>query len=219
MDVCLPQPQKAAKARRKVSRMVQSHIVWAVTTIEQYFSEFVSDRNGSWPVLVLELKHYSPSKSCKSSSHETEVSKNIFVGEKSAKGSGRFAKGWRKASLPGSHPGPKWSSLSCHVAASKTLQSCFTLCFRCGAIWKTTLSNASTSALEIYVMFPIRSPCKPLVRQIHTKTWYHFPIPILLGRERARKVRESAAKGQFRGTIMLNKLYNDNFIIYSHPGP
>ena len=36
---------------------------------------------------------------------------------------GRFAKGWQKASLPGSHPGQKLSSLSCNVETSTPSKS------------------------------------------------------------------------------------------------
>ena len=76
--------------------------------------------------------------------HEFKKEKHVYRREIRE----RFAEGWRKASVPESHLGPKWSSLSGNVATAKTLQSLFNLCFRC---------RAGQSVKQLRRMLPL--PC------------------------------------------------------------
>ena len=163
----LLQWRKGTKGRRQVRErskyiymtrcMWYSFHAWQLTFIQplnKNFGIFSEER-----VLVLELKH--PPLLSWNMSFKKHVCRQE-IRERFAEGSQKV--GERRV-YPDSTLAKNWSSLSCNVAAAKP----FKLFSTCVSV--VGQSVRQTSSLELKVMFPTQSSCKPSVRNVHTQTW------------------------------------------------
>jgi hypothetical protein len=78
------------------------------------------------------------------------------------------AKGWRKASLPGSHPGPKWLVTVLVYLAMLPLQKPFKGVSTCASFGRQSVKRLSRS--DMRPLNPLVKLYYILLRNMHTKT-------------------------------------------------